>query len=125
MELQKRFAIDKSANYNMYDGAMPISYNNVQEFQARMNEYSKSVAASDSRITKATLMFKKPINDMGYDFDATILNTIKMLQNGSWNSPVSQLYFMLGIPMAFIERNNKLVVKESFVKSYLTLSPTP
>lgn len=51
-----------------------------------MSVSAKAVSMGDSNIEKAIQIYKVPLEDMGYNFDATIINTIKVLQNAGYTA---------------------------------------
>lgn len=66
--------------------AMPIAQDNINEYQKKMSVSAKAVSMGDSNIEKAIQIYKVPLEDMEYDFDATIINTIKVLQNAGYTA---------------------------------------
>lgn len=83
-------------------GAMPLTQENVDEYTQRVNEAAQNVDQSMEMFEKMYEILKKPLEDMGYDFDATILNTIKASYNQeevSGRNAISDLGIILITPL--------------------------
>ncbi len=72
------------SDHNNY---MPITKNNLVSYVKRSNEMSMSVAIGVDNMTKNIALYKTPIEDMGYDFDATLLNFIQVQTQSNRSDP--------------------------------------
>lgn len=61
--------------------AMPITANNVQKYQSEINEAAQNLEPLNDTIDRIIKMEKKPLEDMGYNFDATLISTIKNIKS--------------------------------------------
>ncbi|GEM_PF-3621593 len=66
---------------NLNKDAMPITANNVKKYQNKIDEATQNIEPSTDRIDRIIEIEKKPLEDMGYDFDATLLSTIKNIRS--------------------------------------------
>lgn len=95
--------------------AMPITQDNINEYAKKMSASAKAVSMSDSNIEKTIQIYKVPLEDMGYDFDATIINTVKVLQNAGYTS-LSTTTMKIILPILHIVNENpELVVENGLV----------
>ncbi len=95
--------------------AMPITQDNINKYAKKMSVSAKAVSMGDSNIEKAIQIYKVPLEDMGYNFDATIINTIKALQHASYTSLSTTTMQILLPILHIINENPKLVVENNFV----------
>jgi len=58
--------------------AMPMTQENMSEYVQQVSEATKSIDMSASMPSKVKQGFKKPLERMGYDFDATVINMTKV-----------------------------------------------
>jgi hypothetical protein len=64
---------------NTNSGYMPITIENMSEYLKSITKAEKSISIGENSITSAIKQYKKPIEDMGYNFDETILHTAIVL----------------------------------------------
>jgi len=94
---------------------MPITQDNINEYTKKMSVSVKVVSIGDSNIEKAIQIYKVPLEDMGYDFDATIINSVKLLQNAGY-TPLASTTMKILLPiLQIVNKNPKLVVEDGFV----------
>lgn len=63
--------------------AMPITANNVQEYFKATNEAANNMDASLSEVERMKVVAREPLENMGYDFDATLLASLKNINNSN------------------------------------------
>lgn len=95
--------------------AMPITQDNINEYAKKMSVSVKSVSMGDNNIKKAIQIYKVPLEDMGYDFDATIINTIKVLQNAGYTALSTTTMKILLPILHIVNENSELVVEDGLV----------
>jgi hypothetical protein len=95
--------------------AMPITQDNINKYAKKMSVSAKAVSMGDSNIEKAIQIYKVPLEDMGYDFDATIINTVKVLQKAGYTSLSTTVMKMILPILHIVNENPELVVEKGLV----------
>jgi hypothetical protein len=104
----------KSFNGNM--GVMPISMDNIKLYFQKQHEVSKSVALGGSKMDKIIKIYKTPLDEMGYNFDATILATTKVLRKAPYNQLSVAAHNILNDVMQYVKMYPQESVDKGFVK---------
>ena len=98
--------------------AMPITQDNINEYVKKISTSAKAVSMGDSKIKKTIQIYKVPLENMGYNFDATIINTIKVLQNAGYTAlSTTTMKIILSI-LHIVNENPKVVVEDGLVSEY-------
>jgi hypothetical protein len=97
------------------DKAMPITQNNIKTYTDKMSQSSKSITEGEAEVSKLIKIYKAPLEDMGYDFDATILNSIKVLSKAQLTQVTVNAGKILSYVLHGIARNPDKVVADGFV----------
>lgn len=82
-------------------GAMPLTQATVGEYNQRVYKAVQNVDQSMEIFKKMHEVLKEPLEDMGYDFDATIISTVKASYNHQVNgrNAISDLEIILITPL--------------------------
>lgn len=95
---------------------MPLTTNNIDEYLHRTIKASKNIPLGTNSVDAAIYIFKMPIIDMGYNFDDTLLNSIKTLRNIDQPSIASQKVSAFLIPILMvIHENRESVIQKKFI----------
>ena len=97
-------------------GAMPITVNNIQQYYQKQNIVSQSISLGDSMMDKIIKTYKKPLDEMGYDFDTTIINTTRVLKKAPYNQLSISVYNILNDVMQYVKKYPQESVTKGFVK---------
>ena len=109
------FVVFTGCSSGSSDDAMPITQDNINEYTKKMSVSAKAVSMGDSNIEKAIQIYKVPLEDMGYDFDATVINTVKVLQNTGYTSLSTATMKILLPILHIVNENPELVVEHGLV----------
>jgi len=97
-------------------GAMPITVNNINTYLRKQNIISQSISLGDTMMDKIIKTYKVPLDEMGYDFDATIINTTKVLKRVSYNRLAVTTFNILNSIMQYVSQYPQESVDKGFVK---------
>lgn len=105
----------KSSNSNR--GAMPITMDNIQLYSQKKNQATQSVSLGDSTMDKVIKIYKIPLDDLGYNFDTTILETTKVLKKAPYNQLSVYTFNILNDVMQYVKMYPQESVDKGFVES--------
>jgi len=94
---------------------MPITEENMNEYFNGMADAKKSISVGEDVVSSAIKQYKEPLEDMGYDFDATLLNTIIALQNAGYTNASTMATSFVNHTTYFIQNNPQKSVDGGFV----------
>jgi len=95
--------------------AMPITEDNINTYIQKMYQSSKSIAVGEEEIDKLIKIYKYPLEDMGYNFDTTILHSIKVLSKAPLTQVTVNAGKILNNILLGITRNPKSSVNKGFI----------
>lgn len=102
---------------NTQEGAMPITVENIRLYNQKRSEASQLVSLGDSTMGKVIKTYKIPLEDMGYNFNATILKTTKILKKAPYNQLSIATFNILNDVMQYV----KMYPQESIDKGFVDI----
>ncbi len=98
--------------------AMPMTQEDMSEYVQHISEAAKSIEMGTSMPSKVRQGFKEPLERMGYDFDATVINMTKIFANAKLTDFTQITAEMAKINDQIhyaIQQQPELLVKEGFI----------
>lgn len=98
--------------------AMPMTQENMSEYIQNIAQASKTVDISNSIFEKAIQIYKNPLDNMGYDFDSTLISMTKLFANEQLTNFTQITYNMARIHsqlLLVISKNPDLLVSKGFI----------
>ena len=100
------------------DKSMPMTQENMSKYIQNIAHASKSVDIGDSIFDKAIQIYKKPLENMGYNFDSTLISMTKLFANAQLTNFTQITYNMARIYsqlLLLISKNPDLLVSKGFI----------
>jgi len=95
--------------------ALPITMDNMQTYNQKRINASQNIPLGASAIDKAIQIYKLPLEEMGYSFDATIINTTKVLRKAQYNQLSVHTHSVINDIMQYVNMYPEQSIDRNFV----------